>query len=326
MKKLVVLLASAVLLLIVSACSQTEEEQNQKVSIMLDWYPNAVHSFLYVAQEKGYFEEEGIEVDIQFPANPSDPINLAAASKVTLGITYQPDVLIAKTEQGIGIKSVGTLVRSPLNHVAFLQSSGIASPKDLEGKTVGFTGIPLNEAMLETMMETDGADYSKVEMVDVGFELTSSLVSEKTDAVIGAYINHEVPLLEHEGFPTGHIDPTEYGVPSFYELVVVTSDDTWEKEHENIRAFWRAAGKAFADMENDPDEALSTLLKHQDEANFPLVEEVEKESLSILLPKMKAPNAFGEQDAETWKVTAEWMLETGLLTKEPDLDGIFVEM
>lgn len=325
MKKWIGLFASVMLMLLLGACSETKEE-NQKVSIMLDWYPNAVHSFLYIAQDKGYFEAEGIEVDIQFPANPSDPINLAAAGKVTLGITYQPDVLIAKTEQSIGIKSVGALVRSPLNHVAFLGKSGIASPKDLEGKTVGYTGIPLNEAMLETMMTTDGADFGKVDMVDVGFELNSSLISEKADAVIGAYINHEVPLLEHEGFSTGYIDPTDYGVPSFYELVVVTSDETWEKEQDNIRAFWRAAGKAFADMENDPEEALATLLKHQDEANFPLVEEVERESLSILLPKMKAPQTFGEQDAETWKVMADWMLETGLLTKDLNLDGIFEEM
>src|SRR5690606_16629663 len=142
----------------------------------------------YVAQEKGYFEEEGIELDIQFPANPTDPINLAAAGKVTLGITYQPDVIIARSEQDIGVKSIGVLVRSPLNHVAFLKESGIESPKDLEGKNVGYTGIPLNEAMLQTMMNVDGADYSKVNMVDVGFELNSSLIAKKADAVIGAYI------------------------------------------------------------------------------------------------------------------------------------------
>ena len=118
----------------------------------------------------------------------------------------------------MAIKSVGVLVRSPLNHVAFLKESGIESPKDLEGKTVGYTGIPLNEAILETMMKADGADYSKVNMVDVGFELNSSLISKKADAVIGAYINHEVPLLEYEGFPTGYIDPTDFDIPSFYEL------------------------------------------------------------------------------------------------------------
>ncbi len=323
MKKFTLSLASVAFILLLSACNQ---EDTEKVSIMLDWYPNAVHSFLYVAQEKGYFEEEGIELDIQFPANPTDPINLAAAGKVTMGITYQPDVIIAKSEQGIGVKSVGVLVRSPLNHVAFLKESGIKRPKDLEGKTIGYTGIPLNEAMLKTITDADGADYSRVKMVDVGFELNSSLVSEKADAVIGAYINHEVPLLEYEGFPTGYIDPTDYGVPSFYELVVVTSDDTWKKEQKNIEAFWRAADKAFTDMEKDPEEALSILLKHQDEANFPLIEEVERESLSVLLPKMSSPGKFGEQDKETWKVTADWMKESGLLKKEVNLDGIFVNI
>ncbi len=323
MKKITLLLTGIALILLVSACNK---EETEKVSIMLDWYPNAVHSFLYVAEEKGYFADEGIELDIQFPANPTDPINLAAAGKVTMGITYQPDVIIARSEQDIGVKSVGVLVRSPLNHVAFLKESGIERPKDLEGKTVGYTGIPLNEAMLETMMVADDADYSKVNMVDVGFELNSSLISKKTNAVIGAYINHEVPLLEYEGFPTGYIDPTDFGVPSFYELVVVTSDDTWKKEQKNIAAFWRAAGKAFDDMEKDPEEALSILLKHQDEANFPLVKEVEKESLSILLPKMKSPSTFGEQDEETWRVTADWMKATGLLKKEANLEEIFVNM
>lgn len=323
MKKIKLLLIGITFILLLSACSNKETD---KVSIMLDWYPNAVHSFLYVAQDKGYFEEEGIKLDIQFPANPTDPINLAAAGKVTMGITYQPDVIIAKSEQDIGVKSVGVLVRSPLNHVAFLDESGITSPKDLEDKTVGYTGIPLNEAMLKTMLETDDADFEKVTMVDVGFELNSSLVSKKTAAVIGAYINHEVPLLKHEGFNPGFIDPTDYGVPSFYELVVVTSDDTWNKDAEKIKAFWRAAGKAFADMETDPEEALAILLKHQDEANFPLVEEVERESLSVLLPKMKSPTTFGEQEQSNWKETADWMLEFGLLKKEADLEDIFVNM
>ena len=323
MKKLTFIIGSFAFLLFISSCNK---EETEKVSIMLDWYPNAVHSFLYIAEEKGYFEDEGIEVDIQFPANPTDPINLAAAGKVTMGITYQPDVIIAKTEQDIGIKSVGALVRSPLNHVAFLEESGIESPKDLEGKTVGFTGIPLNEAMLQTMMESDGADFSKTKMVDVGFELNTSIVSEKADAAIGVYINHEVPLLKHEGFNPAYINPTDYGVPSFYELVVVTSDDTWKKDQENIEAFWRAAGKAFDDMEKNPEEALVILLKHQDEGNFPLIAAVERESLSVLLPKMKSPGKFGEQDEETWQLTADWMQKVGLVHKVANLDGIFVNM
>lgn len=323
MNKITLSLTSIALILLLSACNN---EETAKVTLMLDWYPNAVHSFLYVAEEKGYFKDEGIELDIKFPASPTDPINLAAAGKVTMSITYQPDVIIAKSEQNIGIKSVGVLVRSPLNHLAFLKESGIKSPKDLEGKTVGYSGNPLNETIIETMMTADGADFSKVTMADVGFEMNSSLISKKADAVIGAYINHEVPLLEHEGFPTGYIDPTDYGVPSFYELIVVTSDDTWKKNQDNIEAFWRAARRAFEDMEKDPEEALSILLKHQDQANFPLVEEVERESLSILLPKMKANSTFGEQEEETWKVTANWMKETGLIKKKANLNGIYINM
>ena len=153
------------------------------------------------------------------------------------------------------------MFESPLNHLGFLEESGIKSPKDLEGKTIGFTGIPLNEAMVKTMMETDGADFNSVTMVDVGFELSSSIVSKKADASIGMFINHEFPMLEYEGYTPGHLDPTDYGVPSFYELVVVTSDDTWAKEQDNIEAFWRAARKAFEDMENNPDEALYDLVE-----------------------------------------------------------------
>lgn len=322
MKNLKLFLSSFLLLFLLSACNKNDE--TEKVSIMLDWYPNAVHSFLYVAEEKGYFKDEGIELDIQFPANPTDPINLAAAGKVTMAITYQPDVIIAKTEQDIDVKSVGVLVQSPLNHVGFLRDRNIHSPKDFEGKTIGFTGIPLNETMIETMMETDGADFNSVKMVDVGFELSSSIVSEQTDAAIGMYINHEFPMLEYEGYQPENLDPTDYGVPSFYELLVVTSDTTWAKEQENIEAFWRAARKAFEDVENDPDEALAILLKHQDQANFPLVEEVEKESLAILLPKMKENGQFSHQEEDVWTITADWMKKSGLLTKEPNLQGIFI--
>ncbi|MEK4030418.1 ABC transporter substrate-binding protein [Pseudobacillus sp. FSL P4-0506] len=302
------------------------EKQKEKVTIMLDWYPNAVHSFLYVAEEKGYFKEEGVDVDIQFPASPTDPINLAATGKVTLGISYQPDVIMARTEQGVNVKSIGAIVRSPLNRVMFLKDSPIKAPKDLEGKTVGFTGIPLNEAIVGTMVEKDKGDPEKVKMIDVGFELNSAVVTKKADAVVGAYINHEVPLLKHEGYETSNLDPTKYGVPNFYELVAVTSDETWEKQQDAIKAFWRAAEKGFNYTEQHPDEALQILLSKQDEANFPLIEEVEKQSLKILLPKMKSEKGFGSQTKEPWIETAEWMKKTGLIKKEPKLEELFINI
>jgi len=334
MKKLLLMFLCLVLG-VLTACGandSTSTEANEEakdlkdVSIMLDWYPNAVHSFLYIAKEKGYFEEEGLNVDIQFPANPTDPINLAAAGKITLGISYQPDVIIARANQDVKIKSVGAIVRSPLNRVIFMEDSEIQSPKDLEGKTVGFPGIPLNESLIQSMVKADGGNPEKVEMVDVGFELGSSIVSEKVDAVIGAYINHEVPVLAHEGHNTRNMNPTEYGVPNYYELVAVTSDKTWEKEQESIAAFWRAATKGYEFTADHPEEALEILFTNQDEANFPLVKEVETESLEILLPLMKSENGFGSQDQDQWESTISWMKEAGLIETEPEVEDIFVNL
>jgi putative hydroxymethylpyrimidine transport system substrate-binding protein len=334
MKKWMGLSCSIFLLFVLVACGGNDEtpqagadKELKEVSIMLDWYPNAVHSYLYAAQEKGFFEEEGVKVDIQFPANPTDPLNLAAAGKVTFGLYYQPDVIIARANENIPVKSVASIVRSPLNHVVVMEDSPIQSPKDLEGKKVGYPGIPLNESLLHTMVKHDGGDPSKVEMIDVGFELGSSIVTNSVDAVIGAYINHEVPVLEHKGHSTRYFNPVDFGVPAYNEIVLVTSDDTWQTQQEAIQAFWRGAKKGFDFMKENPDEALQILLSNQNEANFPLVEEVEKQSLEILLPKMEAEGeAFGSQNAESWTEIRDWMHSEGLIDRAPEVEEMFVNI
>jgi putative hydroxymethylpyrimidine transport system substrate-binding protein len=329
-KSVFVLILAAISLL--SACGGTEsegthvEEELPVVDIMLDWYPNAVHSYLYAAMEQGYFEEEGVNVNIKFPANPTDPINLAATGDITLGITYQPDVIMARAKD-LPVVSVAAIVRSPLNHMIYLPDSGIQSPKDLEGKKVGYPGIPVNEPLLKTMIEADGGDMSKVELIDVGFELGSSLVSENVDAVIGAYINHEVPVLKHKGYEVDYFNPVDYGVPNFYELVIVTNEETWKGEEEAIRAFWKGATKGFNYMQENPKESLDLLMSHQDQANFPLIREVEEQSLDILLPKMEtSEEAFGSQSKDSWQETIDWLKNGGLITDAPDVNEIFVNL
>ncbi len=311
--------------------TQAGESQDAKelkeVSIMLDWYPNAVHSYLYAAKEKGFFEEEGVKVNIQFPANPTDPLTLAAAGKVTLGLYYQPDVIIARANENVPVKSIASIVRSPLNHIVMLEDSTIQSPKDLEGKKVGYPGIPLNESLLHTMVKHAGGDPTKVEMIDVGFELGSSIVTKNVDAVIGAYINHEVPVLAYKGHSTRYFNPTDFGVPAYNEIVLVTGDATWEKDQEAIQAFWRGAKKGFDFMKQNPDEALNILLSNQDKSNFPLVEEVEKQSLEILLPKMEADGqAFGSQSAESWTEVRDWMSNAGLIKSAPQVEELFTNI
>ena len=309
-----------------SSTSKNEDKELKEVTVMLDWYPNAVHSFLYVAEEKGYFKEEGLDVKLQFPANPTDPLNLAAAGKITLGFYYQPDIVMARANEEVPVKSVGAIVRSPLNRLIALKESGITRPKDLEGKTVGFSGTPLSELTLKKMIEHDGGNPDNVKIVDVGFELNSSLISKKADAVIGAYINHEVPLLQEKGYDVVDIDPADYGVPSYYELTAVTGDQTWEKDSESIKAFWRAATKGFEYTKNNPDESLQILLNHQDQANFPLEESVETKSLDILLPKMESEDGFGSQTKQSWQDVADWLKENEMITKDPVVEDLFVDI
>ncbi|MEK4303101.1 ABC transporter substrate-binding protein [Oceanobacillus sp. FSL K6-0251] len=336
MKKLSIIVGILIIFISLSACGNEKEEsiaednknvkETNTVSIMLDWYPNAVHSYLYVAEEKGYFEEEGIDVDIQFPANPTDPLSLAASGNVTMGLYYQPDVIAARANENIPVKSVAAIVREPLNHIVYRSDDPVNSPKDLEGKQVGYPGIPVNEAIVQTIVEHDGGNYEKVDMLNVEFELGSSLISEQVDAVSGMYVNHEVPVLRSEGYDIDFINPVDYGVPHFYEIVAVTSDETWEEEQKNIEAFWRAARKGYDFMIENEEEALQILLDHQDEGNFPLEKEIETESLSILLPKMESEQGFGSQEKASWEETAKWLKEYGVIKEIPNIDDIFINI
>lgn len=320
------------------ACGGNQEEANanengndknkelQDFDIMLDWYPNAVHSYLYTAVEKGYFEEEGLNVNIRFPANTTDPLNLTATGDIELGISYQPDIIAARAE-GVPVKAVAAIVRNPLNHIIFPEDSDIQRPKDLEGKTVGWPGIPVNEPLVQTIVESDGGDFSKVKMTDIGFEINSAIATKRVDAVSGAYINHEVPVLASEGIETRNFNPVDYGVPSFYELLFVTSDDTWNEKEDEIRAFWRAASKGYEFMKDNPEEALNILLSNQDKENFPLNEEVEKESLDILLPRMETEDeAFGSQKGELWEEVIQWLVDTKYIKDGSNPDDLFVNI
>ncbi|PIC83160.1 ABC transporter substrate-binding protein [Sporosarcina sp. P1] len=324
------------LLLLLAGCTndttpanqeETPNNEKKKVSIMLDWYPNAVHSYIYVAQEKGFFNEENVEVDIQFPANPTDPMNLTAAGKVTLGLYYQPDVILAQANENIPVKAIASIVREPLNYTVMLEESSIQSPKDLEGKTVGYPGIPLNESLIKTMVTNDGGDYDKVNMIDVGFELESSLVSKRVDAVTGTFINHEVPVMDSKGFKTRYFNPVDYGVPNYSEIVLLTSDDTWNKEQDAIQAFWRAAQKGYEFMVEQPEEALDLLLNNQDQANFPLDKAIETESLQVLLPKMDTDGkAFGTLDETSWEEVRDWLHEMEMIKTKPEVDEMILDI
>lgn len=302
-----------------------EVGKSQQLSIMLDWYPNAVHSFLYVAKEKGYFEEQGLNVEIQMPADTNDPLKLVAAGKVDIAISYQPQVVVARAE-GIPVKSFAALVRHPLNQVMVPEDSSIHSPKDFAGKTVGYPSIPLDEAIIQTMVEKDGGDGQKVKMVDVGWDLIPALATKKTDPIIGGFINHEKLLLEKEGYPVRTLNPAAYGVPDYYELVMAGSEKRLKDKEEAFKKFITAITKGQKYVVEQPQEGLAILLQQGDQS-APLDKEIEKKSLEILLPLMDAgEKPFGCQDPETWEKVVTWLKKTKIINKRIDPEEVFINL
>ncbi|PLS07144.1 ABC transporter substrate-binding protein [Neobacillus cucumis] len=333
MKKTALILLSF-MLLILSACGKNNEkttEKNttggdkklEKVSLMLDWYPNAVHSFLYVAQEKGYFKEQGLDVDIQMPADTNDPLKLVAANQIDMALSYQPQVLVARGEN-IPVQSFGAIVRHPLNQLMVPEDSSIKSPKDLAGKTIGYPSIPLDEAIVQSMVKSDGGDPSKIKMVDVGWDLIPAMATKKTNALIGGYINHEKLLLDKEGHPMRTLNPADYGVPDYYELVLVGSEKGLKAKPAVFKKFMTAIGKGQKYVQDHPEEGLSVLLKHEDKSS-PLEKDIETKSLQILLPLMDAKDkAFGYQDPQTWNQVAAWLKENKVIKENVKAEDAFI--
>lgn len=332
MKKIPALLLAAMLILPpLTGCARSQAVKNDKglreINVVLDWYPNALHTFIYTAMERGYYRDEGLDVKIQFPANDNDALSLVAAGKAEIGLYYEHDVIQAVANQDIGVKSIGAVVQSPLNIILSLADKNIQKPADLEGKTVGYAGTALSEALVQTMMQASGADFSSVEMVNVGFELMSSMTTGKVDATIGCLVNHEVPQMEEEGFDVNYFMVSDYGIPPYYESVFLANNKMIEAEPEVLAGFLRASSKGFADFQADPEGTLQILLDNQSEENFPLSPSVEKQSYQTLLPLMETANApFLSQTADTWQANIDWMVSAGLIQEKIDASQVMAEI
>lgn len=322
-KRILAFVMSGLMTFAMVGCNKTasNSESNktkelEEVNVVLDWYPNAVHGFIYTAIEKGYYEQEGLKVNIQFPSNTNDALSLTAAGKADLGIYYLQDVAMARGNENIPVKAVGTIVQSPLSVVLSLKDKNIKSPQDLVGKKIGYGGTALSESIISTMLEDAGEKKDSAQTVDVGFDLMSSMTTGKVDATIGCLINHEVPALQEQGFDLNYFSPTDYGVPNYYELVFVAGDDNINKNSDKIERFLRASKKGFEDMKANPDESLQILMKNQNAENFPLSESVEKKSFDTLIPVMETKDAqFLSQDTKVWQDNIDWLAKKGLLKK-----------
>ena len=312
-------LGLAALMALATACGG--EEEATKIKLALDWYPNANHAGIFVAQEKGYFADENLEVEFYTPADPSTVNQTVAAGADDFGINYQPDLLLARS-QGVPVVSIAALVQHPLNSVQTLEASGIERPSQLVGKKVGYPGIPLNEPLLGTMLKYDGVTggLEEVELVNVGFNLAEALITGSVDACVGCYFSHESFLMENQGHPVNVLRMEEWGVPDFYELVLVASEDTVRDRSDVAQRLVRALMRGYAEAAADPDAAVDILLAGTDGE---VDEAIERPGIRVIAPLWIEAGPVGWQTSEKWNNFADWMYENGLVDSPIDGEKAF---
>ena len=220
-----------------------------KLTLVLDWFVNPNHGPIIVAQERGYFADENLEVEVIAPADPSAPPKMAAAGQTDLAISYQPQLHL-QIAQGLPLRRVGTLVASPLNCLLVLEDGPIDTIADLKGGKIGFSVAGVEEALLTALLRDAGLTMNDIELINVNWSLSPSLMSGQVDAVIGAYRNFELNQMEIEEVEGRCMYIEEMGVPTYDELIYVANPDTVDMDA--VARLLRATGKAPQYLINHP--------------------------------------------------------------------------
>ena len=222
---------------------------SQKLTIGLDWFINPDHAPLIIAKKRNFFRDLNLEVEMIEPADPNDPPKLVAAGKLDLAISYQPQLHI-QVDQGLPVVRVGTLVSVPLNSLVVLKDGPIKTISDLKGKKVGFSVGGFEEALLSGMLQKYNLNMSDVDLVNINFSLSPSLIAKKVDAVIGAFRNFELNQMDIVNHPGRAFYPEEHGVPTYEELIYIANQKN--KNNPLFDKFFSAIQKATLIIINDP--------------------------------------------------------------------------
>ena len=277
-----------------------------KLTVLLDWFVNPDHAPLIIANEKGYFSELDLDVEMIPPADPSAPPRLVAAGQGDIAISYQPNLYLQVAE-GLPLVRFGTIIATPLNSLVVLKDGPIREIADLKGKTVGFSVGGFEDALLKMMLSETGLKLDDVELVNINFALSPSLISGKVDAVIGAFRNFELNQLDLENRPGLAFYPEEHGVPPYDELIYLTRQDL--AGDDRLPRFLSAVEKATLFLTNHPDEALALFLKAHPDLDNPL----NRRAFADTLPRFsKSPAGL---DAARYRNFAKFMKQQGLINE-----------
>lgn len=303
-----------------TACGNSERKKDQgekeltKITFVLDWTPNTNHTGLYVAEEKGYFEDVGLDVEIVQP--PEDGASaLVASGKAQFGIDFQDSIAPAfASDSPLPVTAVATLIQHNTSGIISRKGEGMDRPKGMEGKTYATWDMEVEKAMIKNVVEADGGNYSKINMIpsNVTDEVTA-LKSKQVDAIWVYYawggIATEVKDLSTDYFAFKDINP----VFDYYTPVIVANNDFLKEEPDTAKAFLSAVKKGYEDAIADPKEAADILCKAAPELDEKLV----LASQEWLADQYKAEvEQWGYIDPARWDAFYKWLGENKLIEQE----------
>jgi putative hydroxymethylpyrimidine transport system substrate-binding protein len=302
--------------LLAAACggssSQSGTTPHRDVTLVLDWVPNPDHVGIYSAMDRGFFASNGLTVTPRPPSGVSDALTLVAAGRADVGISYEPELFFAQ-ERHAPVAAVATVVPTALASIIAAGSSGIQTPADLRGKTIGVDGTQSTAAFVDKVLSSAGLGSGDVHIVDVKFNQVPALLSHRVDAVAGVFQNIEGVLFAMRGLHPVVFPYDRYGVPAYDELVVVANADRLRDDgryRATVREFVAglAAGTDWAKAH--PDAAVSVMRRHSADDYRDVLAQSVPATLRLL--------GTGPPPEVAWARFGAWLFRSGLLDERPD--------
>jgi putative hydroxymethylpyrimidine transport system substrate-binding protein len=302
----------------VGGCGSTtgNDRPGTEASLLLDFAPNAVHAGIYLATEREYDQAEGVDLEVRAPGASTDALKLLESGRADMAILDIHDLGLAR-EQGHDIVGVMAFVQRPL--AAVMAQPEIRSPKALEGERAGVTGLPSDDAVLNSIVAGDGGDPDKVRKVTIGFQAVKALLAGRV-AGATAFWNAEGVALREQRPDIREFRVDEYGAPSYPELVLAVTRDTLEDDQPEIQATIRALQRGYGETQRDPESAVAAMIA----AEPRLDEETLTAQLDAVDEAFTAgAGGFGRLRRGVLDEWADWDVEFGILKERPDIDRAF---
>ncbi|MEG0014611.1 MAG: ABC transporter substrate-binding protein [Cellulosilyticaceae bacterium] len=311
-RKLFALLMISTMVLGLSGCTAKASEENQ-VTVVLDWVPNTNHTGMYVALEKGYYEDLGLNVEIMQPPE-GGALALVASGKAEFAVSFQEEIGPALTaDNPLPVVAVASIIDHNVSGILSLKEKGIDSPSKLEGKRYASWDTPFERAILTDIIERDGGDFEKVELIPNTVTDVISALQTDIDAV-WVYYGWDGIATELAGLETNYISFRDINpVFDFYTPVLATSEQYLEEEPEEAKKFLEATAMGYEYAIANPEEAAQILVKHAPEVDL----ELAKASQVFLAKEYQAEKQqWGTIDESRWSEFYGWMYEQGLIGAE----------